>query len=219
MSWNGQSIKNFFRNKVQFNICLPHLLLPWNDHFVLRCLKWSHHAGRFLNWTQHRLLIFQSDLVTGQNPDHLYRHEEQNYLGFLLKTTSNNLSYNVPYSREMSNINIGFSQFFRNFPSLDVFDHAVSMYHDFLTFILIFPTVIFCSYRSRGAFIFLFCLPSLSFYIITCSWVNVRFCVWFFLSVCLFAITRIALYSGFEFTGSPFTGGSSALTAIVLVER
>ena len=30
---------------------------------------------------------------------------------------------------------------------------------------------------------------------------------------------RIALSSGFEFTRSPFTGGSSALTAIVLVEK
>ena len=31
----------------------------------------------------------------GQNPDDLYRHGEQNDLGFLLKTVSNNLSCNV----------------------------------------------------------------------------------------------------------------------------
>ena len=52
--------------------------------FRTMILKWSHHACWFLNWTQHRLLILQSDLVSDQNPDHLYRHEEQNDLGFLL---------------------------------------------------------------------------------------------------------------------------------------
>ena len=55
----------------------------------------THHACRFLNWTEHRLLIFQSGLVTGQNPDHMYRNREQNDLGFLLKTAPNNLSCNV----------------------------------------------------------------------------------------------------------------------------
>ena len=54
--------KSFFRSKVQSNICLPHLLLPWNNNFVLWCLKWSNHACRFLNWTQHRPFIWQSDL-------------------------------------------------------------------------------------------------------------------------------------------------------------
>ena len=62
---------------------------------MLWCLKWSHHGCQFLNWTEHRLLILQRDLVTGQNPDHFYQHEEQNDLGFLLKAASNNLSCNV----------------------------------------------------------------------------------------------------------------------------
>ena len=57
----------------------------------------------------------------------------------------------------------GFS-LFRNFPSLDVFDHAVSKYHDFLTFILIFLIVIFCSYRSRDTFIFFLSLFFVSLY-------------------------------------------------------
>ena len=56
-------IKNLFRNKFQSNICLPHFLLPWNDDFVLWCLKSSHHACRFLNWTEHGLFILQSNLL------------------------------------------------------------------------------------------------------------------------------------------------------------
>ena len=88
--------KKLLSKPIQSNICLPNLLLPWNNYFVLWCLKWSHHAWWFLNWTQHRLLILQSDLVTGQNLGHLYRYKEQNCLGFLLKTVSNNFSCNVP---------------------------------------------------------------------------------------------------------------------------
>ena len=112
----------------------------------------------------------------------------------------------------------GFS-LFRNFPSLDVFDHAVSKYHDFLTFILIFFTVIFCSYHSRGAFIFfsvsLLCLSILllAFELNLASTLDFSLVFAFLLSL------RIALPSGFEFTRSRFTGGSSALTAIVLLER
>ena len=78
-------------------------------------------------------------------------------------------------------------QFFRNFPSLDVFYHAVSKDHDFWTFILLLLTGIFYSYRSRCALIFLFCHSSLSLYIIIGIWVNVRFCVSFSLNVGLFA--------------------------------
>ena len=59
-------------------------------------------------------------------------------------------------------------------------------YSDFLTFILIFLTFMFCSYRSRIVFTFLFCLSSLSLYIIVCFW-DVFFCIWFFFRVFLFA--------------------------------
>ena len=100
-------------------------------------------------------------------------------------------------SRKMPKINISIFQFFRNFPSLDLFDLAVSKYHDFMTFILTIFTVIFCSYCSRGALIFLFYVSSLSLYIITCIWVNVRFCAWFFFSVCLFAITAYCTFLRF----------------------
>ena len=200
-SWNGLSIKNFFRNKVHSNICLPHLLLPLNDHFVLWCLKCSHHACRFLNWTQHRLLILLSDLVTGQNQDYLYQHEEQNDLGIPLKMDSNNLSCNVPW-----------------LPRNAKHKHlhcAVSKYHNPLTLVLTFLTVIFCSYSSHVAFTFIFCLCPLPLYIIICFWVVVRFCVWIFFSVLLFAISSLHMHVA----RSSFTGGTSTLTATVLLER
>ena len=128
--------------------------------------------------------------------------------------------FHAPYlsSRKMPNINICILQFFRNFPSLDVFDHAVSKYHDFLTFILIFLTVIFCSYRSRGAFIFFVSLLCLSILLLAFVLTFVSVFAFSLLFVFLLSL-RIVLSSGFEFTRSPFTGGSSASTAIVLVER
>ena len=129
--------------------------------------------------------------------------------------------FHAPYlsSRKMPNINICILQFFQNFPSLDVFDHAVSKYHDFLTFILIFLTVIFCSYRFRGTSIF-FSVSLLCLSILLLAFELTFVSVFDFSLVFIFLLSlRIALSSGFEFTRSPFTGSSSALTAIVLVER
>ena len=130
-------------------------------------------------------------------------------------------------SREMSDINIYVTQFFWNFPSLDVFNHAVSKYHDFLILILIFLTVLpfltvpflpFSSYRSRGALFFLSCLFFVSTLLLVFELTFIS--VFDFPLVSIFLLSlRIALSTDFEFTRSPCTGGSSALTAAVLLER
>ena len=108
----------------------------------------------------------------------------------------------------MPNINISILQFFQNFSSLDVFDHAVSKYHDFLTFILIFLTVIFCSCRSPAlSFFFSVSLLCISLLLLAFELTFVSVFDFSLLFVFLLSL-RIALSSGFEFTRSSFTGGS-----------
>ena len=62
-------------------------------------------------------------------------------------------------SREVPNISICITQFFRNFPPLDVFIMLSASITDFLTFILISLTVMFFSFHVLP-----FVLESLSFF-------------------------------------------------------
>ena len=117
--------------------------------------------------------------------------------------------FHAPYlsSREMPNINICILQFFRNFPSLEV-----SQFSDFY-FDLSYRYILFVS----PSFFFSVSLLCLSILLLAFELMFVS--VFGFPLVFVFLLSlHIALSSGFEFIRSPFMGGSSALTATVLVE-